>query len=210
MDVKCVTWWNCQCIVEVSKLRCPWSEGIPVSWQIWCWWLWLSQNRSAVNQHSYHNGWNSTSWSIKVQCIHYILLLSAWITLWFVLWTNPVLSSTAFAHPVSLLRAAEDRCSFHWTQTFVWKIILQVLLCEINVNVVCKTECSVIDGKMVPLLQGDIGAFCHLCGDANDIALISQGFKITKDYNSCKEAWEKLVAGQIGYSSSERKSSTRA
>ena len=65
-----------------------------------------------------------------------------------------------------------------------------------------------LDGKMVSLLQGDSGAFCHLChatcADANDTALISNRFEITKDYNSCKEAWEKLVAGKIGYSSSER------
>ena len=65
-----------------------------------------------------------------------------------------------------------------------------------------------LEGKMVSLQQGDRGAFCHLChatrADANDPKLITNGFDITKDYASCKEAWDKLVAGDISYSSNER------
>ena len=65
-----------------------------------------------------------------------------------------------------------------------------------------------LDGKMVSLLQGDRGAFCHLChatrADASDPRLTTNGFYITKDYASCKEAWDKLVAGDISYSSNAR------
>ena len=65
-----------------------------------------------------------------------------------------------------------------------------------------------IDGKMVSLLQGDSGFFCHLCiatrTEANILVEISQGFDINKDYNSCQEAWDKLVSGEISYSSKER------
>ena len=39
-----------------------------------------------------------------------------------------------------------------------------------------------VDGKMVGLLQGDTGAYCHFCTctkeAANDLGLISDGFKI--------------------------------
>ena len=49
--------------------------------------------------------------------------------------------------------------------------------CELTIGgkkvyVDCKTECSMIYGKMVGLLQGDRGSFCHLCHasreEAND------------------------------------------
>ena len=122
-------------------------------------------------------------------------------------------NSTAFARPVSLVRAAEERHILSVELEPSFAVIREeyaayIVIGGVNINVLCKTECSMLDGKMVSLLQCDSGAFCHLChatrADANDTALISNGFEITKDYNSCKEAWEKLVAGKIGYSSSER------
>ena len=59
------------------------------------------------------------------------------------------------------------------------------------------TQCSMIDGKMVGLLQGDTGTFCHLCTstqeeDANNANIIEGGFTINKDYETCATAWEKL------------------
>ena len=70
------------------------------------------------------------------------------------------------------------------------------------------TRLSMVDGKMVGLLQGDTGAFCHLCtctrDDANNIDLIENGFKINKDYESCSAAWEKLQTGEVMYSSKDR------
>ena len=41
--------------------------------------------------------------------------------------------------------------------------------------------------------------------DANNPKLIEAGFDITKDYESTKKAWDDLIAGDIIYSSSERK-----
>ena len=67
-----------------------------------------------------------------------------------------------------------------------------------TVVITCKTVCSMVDGKMVSLLQGDSGAFCHLChasrSDANDPDLSADGFEITKDYESCKAAWDTSVS----------------
>ena len=61
---------------------------------------------------------------------------------------------------------------------------------------------------MVSLLQGDSGAFCHLCtstrSDANDLQQINNDFIINKDYESCKDAWEKLQRQDISYTSVER------
>ena len=34
--------------------------------------------------------------------------------------------------------------------------------------------------------------------------MIADGFNITKDYESCKTAWQKLVDGDITYKSTER------
>lgn len=54
-----------------------------------------------------------------------------------------------------------------------------------------------IDGKMVGLLQGDSGAFCHMCHvsreEENDIKLIVDRFEITKNFATYKAAWEKIV-----------------
>ena len=75
--------------------------------------------------------------------------------------------------------------------------------------VICKTECSMIDAKMVSLLQGNSGAFCHLCdvscAETNDVGLIKRGFIITKDFESTRGAWEKANAGAIANNHAERK-----
>ena len=63
--------------------------------------------------------------------------------------------------------------------------------CEINVEIggietkiQFETQCSMIDGKMVGLLQWDTGAFCLFCtstrSDANDMQYIEKGFHINK------------------------------
>lgn len=130
-----------------------------------------------------------------------------------ILWTNPVPNSTSYARPVSLTRTAEEREVLAVELESSFPVIRDeyrnvLTMDDVNIDLVCETQCSMIDGKMVALLQGDSGAFCHLChatrADANDPALIAEGFTITKDYNSCKEAWEKLEAGDIAYTSVER------
>ena len=77
-----------------------------------------------------------------------------------------------------------------------------------DINLTFKTECSMADGKMVSLLQGDSGAFCHFCSCTkafcNDLANFQNGFNIDKNYESCLEAWRKLEDGSIEYTSRER------
>ena len=130
-----------------------------------------------------------------------------------VVWSNPIPNSTAYTRPVSLTRAPENRDILTAKFNDTFKIIREdyedmVAVGESVVSLKCKTECSMVDGKMVSLLVGDSGAYCHLCtcnrSDANDLQHITDGFKINKSYESCKEAWEKLQSGTISYSSAER------
>ena len=116
--------------------------------------------------------------------------------------------STSYARPVLLTRATEERDVFSVELEPSFEVIrneYQTTLVQddVTIKVNVKTECSMLDGKMVSLQQGDRGAFCHLChlchatgADANDPRLITNGFVITKDYASCKEAWDKF-AGDI-------------
>ena len=130
-----------------------------------------------------------------------------------ILWENPAPNSTAFARPVSLSRAKEEREVLIGELEEIFPYIKEDYTSEQtidgkNVQICFKTECSMVDGKMVSLLQGDSGAFCHLCtstrSDANDLQQINNGFIINKDYESCKDAWEKLQRGDISYTSVER------
>ena len=108
---------------------------------------------------------------------------------------------------MSLTRTIEDMVVLESELLPVFDILRQPYLAELvvagqSVNVVHKTECSMIDGKMVSLLlQGDSSTFCHLCNstrsDANDMDIIKQGFVINKDYKSCQQAWQKLQDGEI-------------
>ena len=129
------------------------------------------------------------------------------------LWSNPVPNSTSFARPVTLTRAAEDRDVLAVELEPSFEIIRDVYQCEVTiggkkVRVDCKTECSMVDGKMVGLLQGDTGSFCHLCHvsrqDANDVTVIADGFMITKSYETCQAAWEKMSASETVLSSKDR------
>ena len=130
-------------------------------------------------------------------------------------WTNPIPNSTSFARPLSLTRAPEDRevLSVELEPCFSSLIRQEYETCltvdQVPIDVVCKTECSMLDGKMVSYLLGDSGAYCHLCdvtrSDANDVEMIANGFNITKDYESTKKAWDQLASGEIAYTSKERK-----
>ena len=59
------------------------------------------------------------------------------------------------------------------------------------------------DGKMVGLIVGDTGAFCHYCKhtrqSAHDINNILQGFKIDKTMSECMATWKSLEEGDILY-----------
>ena len=124
-------------------------------------------------------------------------------------WENKVPNSNTFARPVTLTQCKEDRAVLEHEIAPLLTVIqkptkIMVKICNIN----CETLCSMLDGKMVNLLQGDSGAFCHLCSsskaDANNIRNIAEGFHINKSYQSCKAAWDKLASGIIAYNDKQR------
>ena len=63
------------------------------------------------------------------------------------------------------------------------------------------TETSMIDGKMLDLIQGDSGAFCHYCNvtreEANNIETIKNGFVIEKTAEGCLAKWQSLESGAL-------------
>ena len=78
----------------------------------------------------------------------------------------------------------------------------------LNVQVQFETKISMVDGKMVSLIQGDSGSFCHYCtltkADANVINAIEEGFFINKTYQTCLEAWNKIKHNVKSFTSKER------
>ena len=77
----------------------------------------------------------------------------------------------------------------------------------ITLNV--KNTVSMIDGKMAGMLQGDFGSRkCHYCDssevDRNDPLQIFRCFSITKSYESCMEAWQKLESEEIKHNDPQR------
>ena len=64
------------------------------------------------------------------------------------------------------------------------------------------------DGKMVCILQGDSGSPCHYCGcsraEINNLINILQGFKITKNYESCMNTWKSVESGDIAWKDKQR------
>ena len=75
-----------------------------------------------------------------------------------------------------------------------------------TLNVNC--ELSMVDGKMVDLIQGDSGSFCHYCDvtkeEANKLENIINGFPITKTYDQVRIVWDQLESGELAYSNPAR------
>ena len=133
-----------------------------------------------------------------------------------VVWENPLPNSTLFCRPVSLMRGKEERenIDIHFKpilenidslETNSTPIITGDVACDLAFS----CEISMVDGKMVDILQGDSGSFCHYCDvtkeTANNLEAIQIGFPITKTYEQVKERWEKLAAGDIIYNDPARK-----
>jgi hypothetical protein len=129
-----------------------------------------------------------------------------------VIWTNPTPNSITFARPVILVKAKETRESvkeyFKATLSQLPKNETQPILSKNGLQIFVKTEISMVDGKMVDLLVGDSGAFCHYCkcsrSDANDLVCILHGFTIDKNYNDVLSTWRRLENGKILYKDTER------
>ena len=128
-----------------------------------------------------------------------------------IVWENPLPNSTVYARPVSLTRCKEKRIVLEKElEPILYSIKRQPLAFQIDElkSVSCVTECSMVDGKMVDLLMGDSGAFCHYCtfsrSECNDIFSISNGFYINKSYESCNEAWQNILCSDKPLTSNER------
>ena len=126
-------------------------------------------------------------------------------------WENPQPNSTIYARPVSLTRAKEEQSVLRKELVPIFDVIKRSPCIPVNdmYQVTCKTECSMIDGKMVGLIQGDTGAFCHLCtasrSDCNNDLQICNGFDINKEYETCLKSWLDIVNSEAKLQSSERK-----
>ena len=125
-------------------------------------------------------------------------------------WENPLPNSTIYARPVSITRAKEERTVLEKELVPIFDVIKRSPCIPVgNLHVTCKTECSMMDGKMVGIVQGDTGAFCHLCTasrtDCNDDLHILNGFDIDRDYQTCMQSWQDMLNSDVKLQSSERK-----
>ena len=86
-----------------------------------------------------------------------------------VVWENPLPNSTLYCRPVCLMRGKETREN---VEDHFKPIMDDILRVEEESSVITngtahdlsvQCEISMIDGKMVDLIQGDSGSFCHYC-----------------------------------------------
>ena len=129
------------------------------------------------------------------------------------LWKNPVPNAISYNRPLCLVRASETREVIESEfdslfQTITEKRSVTVPVAKSNIKVEIDNTVSMIDGKMVSLLQGDSGAPCHYCSankaDINSRAHIIQGFSIDKSFETCSDSWRKISEGEISWSDKER------
>ena len=73
---------------------------------------------------------------------------------------------------------------------------------------------SMMDLKMVSIVQGDGGAYCHYCystkKEGNDLSIILEGFNINKELAELEEIWQLLDAGEMKYDDEGRAGMTKA
>ena len=128
------------------------------------------------------------------------------------LWSNPLPNSILYARPLCLVREKETRESVqdHFKPYMDKLVEFENTPIPISNDSSAKvvTEISMVDGKMVDLIQGDSGSFCHYCyttrEDANNIEKIMNGFTIEKTAEKCFEKWQSLESGEMRYDDSNR------
>lgn len=114
-------------------------------------------------------------------------------------------NSISYSRPVILVQAKENRDNietfFKPTLAKLKQLENSTIECNSNLKIVCHTEISMCDEKMVSYLQGDSGAFCHMCfatrKSANDLICIMQGFEFEKDYETLQTIFNQLQSGEI-------------
>ena len=132
-------------------------------------------------------------------------------------WENPSPNSIFYTRPITLLQAKESRSIvekiFPGIQECIDKLRMPHTVDGIINPVFVDTKISMIDGKMVDMVQGDSGAFCHYCdvtqNDASRLTYLTSvgvgGMPITKTVEECLERWQLVQSGEIAYDSVERK-----
>ena len=127
------------------------------------------------------------------------------------LWKNPSPNAISCTRSLSLIRAVEspDIIEKDFNQLFNCinsneQFSLPLPGLQHPITLTLNNMVSRIDGKLAGILQGDFGSRkCHYCDssevDRNNTIQILQCFAITKSYESCMEAWQKLVTGEIQY-----------
>lgn len=70
-----------------------------------------------------------------------------------------------------------------------------------DVTIHINNTVSMLDTKMVSILQGDSRSPCHYChctvAEINNLINIMEGFIITKSYETCMETWKRVESGDI-------------
>ena len=131
------------------------------------------------------------------------------------LWKNPLPNSINYTRPLCLIRTCEERevieKEFNSLFTHIMDDSLQnfnLIEKSLNIPIKIKNTISMIDGKMVSILQGDSGAQCHYCSasreEINNLVCILQGYQINKNYQSCQESWNAIIAGELEWSDPKR------
>ena len=126
-----------------------------------------------------------------------------------VLWRNPTPNSIFLTRPIHIFKAKESRgfteSIFPELQASLDDLAYPRKVNGFSKQVDIDTKFTMIDRKMLDILQGDSGAFCHYCdikrADASNFQLISAsgagGMPITKTIEECYERWELVESGEI-------------
>eukprot|EP00112_Aurelia_sp_Birch-Aquarium-sp1_P004598 Seg1522.2 transcript_id=Seg1522.2/GoldUCD/mRNA.D3Y31 product="Major antigen" protein_id=Seg1522.2/GoldUCD/D3Y31 len=132
-------------------------------------------------------------------------------------WENPTPNSIFYTRPISLVKAKESRqliaAIFPKLQSDIDSLMEPHDVAGITNKVTIKTRVTMLDGKMVSIVQGDSGSFCHYCditqSEASQLQYLAEagvdGMPITKTVEECMERWEMVESGQIAYSDPRRK-----
>lgn len=131
------------------------------------------------------------------------------------IWKIPCPNSISYTRPLCLVRTNETRYVIEREFDSLFKNIMDTHSQSItiskfpqNLSLQIKNTVSMIDGKMVSMLQGDSGGYCHYCcasrDEGNSLCCILQGFNITKSYQYCQESWQRITSGEMQWKDIER------
>lgn len=160
----------------------------------------IDDNERQVSEKSYIGGfWCPLSISVNKHLV----------------WSNIMPNSTLYSRPLCLLREKENRESVaeHFTpyinaaHQMEEVSNIRTSFCSFE-KVSVHTELSMVDGKMVDLIQGDSGSYCHYCrvtrANANDLTCIIQGFQIEKSIEEMSSTWDQIESGELAYNDPNR------